>query len=69
MPPKGPDLDALPPEAILPLHDWLKLISSRGVDMRVAMTLAAKMSVATSYYLPSVTPNQRTRTVLIVGQI
>lgn len=43
MPPKGPDLDALPPEAVLPLHDWLKLISSRGVDMRVAMTLAAKM--------------------------
>jgi hypothetical protein len=43
MPPKAVDLDAFPAESILPLQDWLKLLSGRGVEMRVAMTLAAKM--------------------------
>jgi hypothetical protein len=40
---KGPDLDAIAPEAVLPLQDWLKLLASRGVPMRTAMALAAKM--------------------------
>ncbi|ORX37955.1 hypothetical protein BD324DRAFT_410162 [Kockovaella imperatae] len=31
------------PTAKLPLQEWLKLLSSRGVDMRVAMALAAKI--------------------------
>lgn len=46
MAPQGPDLDAIPPGQLLPLADWLKLLSTRGVDMRVAMALAAKMCVA-----------------------
>lgn len=32
-----------PPSAKLSLQEWLKVLSSRGVDMRVAMGLAAKM--------------------------
>jgi hypothetical protein len=43
MPPKAIDLDAIPADALLPLQDWLKLLAGRGVEMRVAMTLAAKM--------------------------
>lgn len=31
------------PTAKLSLQEWLKVLSSRGVDMRVAMGLAAKM--------------------------
>ena len=46
MPPKDASrLDEIPPTAVLPLQDWLKLLNSRGVDMRVAMSLAAKMCV------------------------
>lgn len=44
MPPKdGARLDAIPATATLALQDWLKLLNTRGVDMRVAMSLAAKM--------------------------
>jgi hypothetical protein len=43
MPPKTLDLDAIPPTDVLLLQDWLKLLSARGVEMRVAMTLASKM--------------------------
>ncbi|ORY34944.1 hypothetical protein BCR39DRAFT_138636 [Naematelia encephala] len=32
-----------PASAVLTLQEWLKLLSGRGVDMRVAMTLAAKI--------------------------
>lgn len=45
MAPKAVDLDAIPADALLPLQDWLKLLAGRGVEMRVAMTLAAKMWV------------------------
>ena len=34
------------PTALLPLQEWLKLLASRGVDMRVAMGLAAKMQAS-----------------------
>lgn len=44
MPPKdAARLDAIPPTTTLALQDWLKLLNTRGVDMRVAMGLAAKM--------------------------
>lgn len=43
MPPKTEDLDAIPATTVLVLQDWLKLLSGRGVEMRVAMTLASKM--------------------------
>jgi hypothetical protein len=43
MPAKDSRLDDYPATKVLPLQDWLKLLSSRGVDMRVAMALAAKM--------------------------
>ena len=43
MPPKPNDLDEISATAILPLQDWLKLLSGRGVEMRVAMALASKM--------------------------
>jgi hypothetical protein len=49
MPPKDSRLDDIAPTAVLPLQDWLKLLSSRGVDMRVAMSLAAKMYVYISF--------------------
>lgn len=45
MPPQDSRLDDIAPTAVLPLQDWLKLLSGRGVDMRVAMSLAAKMWV------------------------
>ena len=28
---------------VMPLQEWLKAFNSRGVDMRLAMTLASKM--------------------------
>ena len=43
MPPKAEEATDASPTAVLPLQDWLKLLSSRGVEMRVAMALAAKM--------------------------
>ena len=58
MPPKTPSLDEVPPAAILPLQDWLKLLSGRGVDMRVAMTLAAKMYVVIVLHHFLVDPGQ-----------
>jgi len=45
MPPKTNDVDETSPTAVLPLQDWLKLLSGRGVDMRVAMVLASKLWV------------------------
>ncbi len=42
MPP--PNLPSIPDrDAKLPLQQWLKLWTDRGVDMRVAMGMAAKM--------------------------
>lgn len=43
MPPKAIDVNEVSATTVLPLQDWLKLLSSRGVEMRVAMGLAAKM--------------------------
>lgn len=30
------------PDAVIPLQEWLKLLQTHGVPMRVGMTLAAK---------------------------
>jgi hypothetical protein len=39
MPPKAtPD-----PSAILPLQDWIRLLTGQGASMRAAMALAAKV--------------------------
>ncbi|OCF38828.1 hypothetical protein I317_07370 [Kwoniella heveanensis CBS 569] len=57
MPPKA----SLPaPTAQLGLQEWLKLLSGRGVDMRVAMALAAKIykSHGTIERLGSLTPQK-----------
>lgn len=43
MPPKAVDVIDVASTAVLPLQEWLKLLASRGVEMRVAMSLAAKM--------------------------
>lgn len=43
MPPQASSSSLPPPSAKLSLQEWLKVLSSRGVDMRVAMGLAAKM--------------------------
>lgn len=51
MPPKTVDVNDIEPTAVLPLQDWLKLLSGRGVEMRVAMSLAAKMSVTKGHCL------------------
>lgn len=34
------------PDAQLPLQEWLKVLTGRGVEMRVAMSLAGKMCVS-----------------------
>ena len=39
----GAETEAVSPTTVLSLQEWLKLLSSRGVDMRVSMALAAKM--------------------------
>ncbi|WVW86680.1 hypothetical protein I302_108734 [Kwoniella bestiolae CBS 10118] len=58
MPPKPTALPA--PTAQLGLQDWLKLLTVRGVDMRVAMGLAAKIykSHGTIERLSSITPQK-----------
>lgn len=44
MPPKAAASAILQdPDAQIPLQQWLKLLNTRGVDMRVAMGLAGKM--------------------------
>ena len=40
-----PDAVEPGPTALLSLQEWLKVLSSRGVNMRVAMGLAGKMYV------------------------
>ena len=44
---EGDDNDAAPAQGLseekLPLPAWLKMFTERGVDMRLAMTLAAKL--------------------------
>ncbi|WWD20101.1 hypothetical protein CI109_104575 [Kwoniella shandongensis] len=58
MPPKTPSLPA--PTAQLGLQEWLKLLASRGVDMRIAMGLAAKIykSHGTIERLSELTPQK-----------
>ncbi|KAK8849477.1 hypothetical protein IAR55_004810 [Kwoniella newhampshirensis] len=58
MPPKTPSAPA--PTAQLGLQEWLKLLSARGVDMRIAMGLAAKIykSHGTIERLSELTPQK-----------
>ncbi|WVF68646.1 hypothetical protein IAT40_003416 [Kwoniella sp. CBS 6097] len=61
MPPKASSSSSLPaPTAQLGLQEWLKLLSARGVDMRVAMALAAKIykSHGTIERLGTLTPQK-----------
>ncbi|WWC65664.1 uncharacterized protein I303_108285 [Kwoniella dejecticola CBS 10117] len=58
MPPKS--TAQLSPTALLSLPDWLKVLTARGVDMRVAMGLAAKIykSHGTIERLSELTPQK-----------